>query len=71
MLIFAFPNLILIFMRNSFTYKCAQLWNKLPKDVKLADNNNIFKSNNNIFKSIIYLSLYFKSNNIFFTFLIN
>ena len=44
MLIFAFPNLILIFMRNSFTYKCAQLWNKLPKDVKLADNVNIVKS---------------------------
>ena len=32
------------FMRNSFTYKCAQLWNKLPEDVKLADNVNIFKS---------------------------
>ena len=32
------------YMRNSFTYKCAQLWNKLPKDVKLADNVNIFKS---------------------------
>ena len=32
------------FVRNSFTYKCAQLWNKLPKDVKLADNVNIFKS---------------------------
>ena len=24
--------------------KCAQLWNKLPEDVKLADNANIFKS---------------------------
>ena len=24
--------------------KCAQLWNKLPEDVKLADNVNIFKS---------------------------
>ena len=23
---------------------CAQLWNKLPEDVKLADNVNIFKS---------------------------
>ena len=31
-------------MRNSFTYKCAQLWNKFPEDVKLADNVNIFKS---------------------------
>ena len=30
-------------MRNSFTYKWAQLWNKLPEDVKLADNVNIFK----------------------------
>ena len=29
-------------MRTSFTYKCAQLWNKLPEDVKLADNVNIF-----------------------------
>ena len=32
------------FMRNSFTYKCAQLWNKRSEDVKLADNVNIFKS---------------------------
>ena len=32
------------FMRNSFTYKCAQLWNKLPEDVKLADNVDIFKA---------------------------
>ena len=31
------------FMRNSFIYKCTQLWNKLPQDVKLADNVNIFK----------------------------
>ena len=31
-------------MRNSFTYKCAQLWNKLPVDIKLADHDNIFKS---------------------------
>ena len=30
-------------MRNSFTYKCGQLWNKLPEDVKLADNVDIFK----------------------------
>ena len=32
------------FMRNSFTYKYAQLWNKLPEDFKLAGNVNIFKS---------------------------
>ena len=32
------------FMRNSFTYKCTQLWNKLPENVKLADDANIFKS---------------------------
>ena len=32
------------FMQNSFTYKCAQLLNKLPEDVKLADNVNIFES---------------------------
>ena len=25
-------------MKISFTYKCAQLWNKLPEDVKLADD---------------------------------
>ena len=31
-------------MRNSFTYKCAQLWNKLPEDVKMADDVNVFKS---------------------------
>ena len=38
------PKFNLNFMRNSFTYKYAQLWNKLPEDVKLADNDNIFKS---------------------------
>ena len=38
------PKFNLNFMRNSFTYKCAQLWKKLPEDVKLADNVNIFKS---------------------------
>ena len=38
------PKFNLNFMRNSFTYKCVQLWNKLPEDVKLADNVNIFKS---------------------------
>ena len=37
------PKFNLNFMRNSFNYKCAQLWNKLS-DVKLADNVNIFKS---------------------------
>ena len=31
-------------MRNSFTNKYAQLWNKLPEDVKLADDINVFKS---------------------------
>ena len=31
-------------MRNSFTYKCAQLWKKLPEDVKLADDVDVFKS---------------------------
>ena len=31
------PKFNLNFMRNSFTYKCAQLWNKLPEDVKLTD----------------------------------
>ena len=31
-------------MKISFTYKCAQLWNKLPEDVKLADDVNVFKS---------------------------
>ena len=38
------PKFNLNFMRNSFTYKCAQLWNKLPEDVKLADNVDIFKA---------------------------
>ena len=38
------PKFNLNFMRNCFTYKCAQLWNKLPEDVKLADNFNIVKS---------------------------
>ena len=38
------PKFNLNFMRDSFTYNCAQLWNKLPEDVKLADNVNIFKS---------------------------
>ena len=36
------PKFNLNFTRNSFTYKCAQLWNKLPEGVKLADNVNIF-----------------------------
>ena len=38
------PKFNLNFMRNYFTYKCAQLWNKLPEDVKLAGNVSIFKS---------------------------
>ena len=38
------PKFNLNFMRNSFTYKCAQPWNKLPEDVKLADNVNTFTS---------------------------
>ena len=37
------PKFNLNFMRNSLTYKCTQLWNKLPEDVKLADSANIFK----------------------------
>ena len=36
------PKFNLNFMRNSFTYKCAQLWNKLPEDAKLADNVTFF-----------------------------
>ena len=38
------PKSNLNFMRNSFTYKSAQLWNKLPEDVKLADDVDVFKS---------------------------
>ena len=38
------PKFNLNFVRNSFTYKSAQLWNKISEDVKLADNVNIFKS---------------------------
>ena len=38
------PKSNLNFMRNSFTYKCAQLSNKLPEDVKLADDVDVFKS---------------------------
>ena len=38
------PKFNLSFITNSFTYKCGQLWNKLPDDVKLANNVNIFKS---------------------------
>ena len=49
------PKFDLNFMRNSFTYKCAQ-WNKLPEDVKLADNVNIFKSK---LRSIQLQFLYF------------
>ena len=38
------PKSNLNFTRNSFTYKCAQLWNKLLEDVKLADDVDVFKS---------------------------
>ena len=38
------PKFNLNFMRNSFTHQRAQLWNKLPVDVKLADNVHIFKT---------------------------
>ena len=38
------PKFSLNFMRNYFTYKCAQLCNKLPEDVKLADAVHFFKS---------------------------
>ena len=54
------PKFNLNFMRNSFTYKCGQLWNKLPEDVKLADNVNIFKSKFDsavTFKFYIYIFL--------------
>ena len=30
--------MLILFMRNLFTYKCGQLWNKLLEDVKLANN---------------------------------
>ena len=36
------PKFNLNFRRNSFTYRCTQLWDKLPEDVKLANNVNIF-----------------------------
>ena len=49
------PKFDLNFMRNSFTYKCAQ-WNKLPEDVKLVDDVNIFKSK---LRSIQLQFLYF------------
>ena len=32
------PKFKLAFMRNSFSYKCAQLWKKFPEDAKAADN---------------------------------
>ena len=38
------PKFNLNFTRNSFAYKCAQLWNKLPEDVKLTDKVDILKS---------------------------
>ena len=52
------PKFDLDFMRNSFTYKCAQ-WNKLPEDVKLADNVNIFKSKlRSIQPQFLYFHIY-------------
>ena len=38
------PKFNLNSVRSSFTYKRAQLWNKISEDVKLVDNVNIFKS---------------------------
>ena len=43
-------------MRNSFTYKCAQLWNKFPEDAKAADNVNILKSK--LRSAVIFIFLY-------------
>ena len=37
------PKFNLNFMKKSFTYMCAQLWNGLPTSVKLANNVNLFK----------------------------
>ena len=56
------PKFNLAFMRNSFTYKCAQLWNKFPEDAKAADNVNILKSK--LRSAVIFLYFY-----IFFLFL--
>lgn len=37
------PKFNLNFMKKSFTYMCAQLWNGLPTSVKLANDINLFK----------------------------
>ena len=42
--------------------KCAQLWNKLPEDVKLADNVNIFKSKLRSIQHKIFIFLIFFCN---------
>ena len=46
-------------MRNSFTYKCSQLWNKFPEDAKAADNVNILKSKLRSAVIFIFLSFFF------------
>ena len=38
------PKFNLNFMKKSFIYMCAQLWNGLPLGVKLASNVNLFKN---------------------------
>ena len=50
------PKFNLAFMRNSFTYKCAQLWNKFPEEAKAADNVNILKSK--LRSAVIFIFLY-------------
>ena len=51
------PKFNLNFVRNSFTYKGAQLWNKISEDVKLADNVNIFKSKLRSISAVIFIFL--------------
>ena len=52
------PKFNLNFMGNSFTYNCAQLWNKLPEDVRLADNYGInFQKMSSWPIMLIFLSL--------------
>ena len=50
------PKFNLAFMRNSFTYKCAQLWNKFPEEAKATDNVNILKSK--LRSAVIFIFLY-------------
>ena len=51
-------------MRNPFTNKYAQLWNKLPEDVKLADDINVFKSKPRsvkfFFVCIVFITFYIR-----------